>query len=172
MSSAIARNNREILNWPVVGSLLFEPSESSNAMISELRDTIRGIVRDLTRSRTLGESYSAILEQLDNLELDCSLPNWDGEDAAPVSGEAVVRAREFVEALPRDLPQPEITAGRDGEVLFDWIKDQKRMVTAYVTTSGLIRFVYINNQENDFGAFVFAGRVDPRLTIFILKLSE
>lgn len=180
MSSAIARERAEILNKPAAPSLVGEIVDTSNAVVNwfstaqtnSLDFFVWPSIHDLSHSRTLGESYSSILEQLEELEAQCSLPNWDGEGAEAVSPAAVVLAKCLAVLLAKDFPQPEVTVGKRGEVVFDWIENQKRMVTVYVAPSGLIRFAYVRDGGSDLGSFVFTGRVDPRLTTFIHKLSE
>jgi hypothetical protein len=175
MSSAVARDHTEILNRSASPSLIEELSGASNVVVYWLhspQDNINSAWSDLALSRTLGERYSSILGQLEQVETECSLPNWDAEGAEAVSPSAIVLAKSLGVLLAKDFPQPEVTAGKRGEVVFDWIENQNRMVSAHVTPSRVIRFTYVYGDNRGLGSFVFTGRVDPRLTTQIQRLNE
>lgn len=177
MSSAVARDHSEILNRSALPGLTGELSGASNAVFYGLYAPQNNVisawgVNDLTQSHALGERYSSILGQLEQVETEASVPNWDGEGAEAVSSSAIMLAKSLAVLLAKDFPQPEVTAGKGGEVVFDWIESQDRMVSAYVTPSRLIRFAYVSDHNSGLGSFVFTGRVDPRLTAQIHRLSE
>jgi hypothetical protein len=48
------------------------------------------------------------------------VPNWDGEDAEPITRETVEAARQFNQFLPRELSPPDIAPGADGTIGFEW----------------------------------------------------
>jgi hypothetical protein len=175
MSSAVAREHTEILNRSAWPSLTGEVSQASNAVVYwQLgpQNNVNTAWSDLAQSRTLGERYSSILGQLEQVETECSLPNWDAEGAEAVSPSAIVLAKSLAVLLAKDFPQPEVTAGKRGEVVFDWIESQNRMVSAHVMPSRVIRFAYACGDNRGLGSFVFTGRVDPRLTTEIQRLNE
>ncbi|MGA7538983.1 MAG: hypothetical protein WBW93_09460 [Steroidobacteraceae bacterium] len=65
------------------------------------------------------------------IQADCSMPDWDGEQAAPVSTEALALAQRvaalFYCFVPRDTPAPELLPDADGDVSLSWTRDRERM---------------------------------------------
>ena len=49
-----------------------------------------------------------------------SLPDWDGEDAAPVSAETIAYTRARLDELPDWLPDPAVAPGADGTIGLEW----------------------------------------------------
>lgn len=48
------------------------------------------------------------------------VPGWDGDEAEPVTVEALDRARELLDALPDWMPDPDVAPGADGSIGLDW----------------------------------------------------
>jgi len=67
---------------------------------------------------------------------ECSMTNWDGDGAAPVSAEAlrlVERvARLFYCYVPRNTPAPELIPEADGEVSLNWSRDLDRVFSVSI----------------------------------------
>lgn len=65
------------------------------------------------------------------IKADCSIADWDGEQAAPVSSEALALARRvatlFYCFVPRETPAPELIPEADGDVSLSWTRDRDRM---------------------------------------------
>jgi hypothetical protein len=65
------------------------------------------------------------------IKADCSVADWDGEQAAPVSSEALELARRvailFHCFVPGNTPAPELLPEADGEVSLSWTRDRDRM---------------------------------------------
>jgi len=47
-------------------------------------------------------------------------PNWDGDDAEPITSDTLAAARRFNQRLPRELPPADIAPGADGTIGFEW----------------------------------------------------
>lgn len=48
------------------------------------------------------------------------MPNWDGNDAAPITKETISGARRFNLSLPRELPPADLAPGADGTIGLEW----------------------------------------------------
>lgn len=95
------------------GSLVFDPPER----------------RDLKRA-------------LRELAKECTLPNWDGENAAGVEQATLASALRFVDALPMGLPEPEPSVHPDGELAFSWIGSKGHRLSIAVGPTGRITYAY------------------------------
>ena len=62
--------------------------------------------------------------------------NWDGEDAEPVTEDAVNFALKIVRKLPGNVAPPEIFSDPEGNIEFDWHLDNGTMFTISVGRPG------------------------------------
>jgi hypothetical protein len=67
---------------------------------------------------------------------ECSVPNWDGDQASPVSLEALnlaaCVAKFFYCYVPSETPAPELIPESDGEVSLSWTRDPNRMFSVSI----------------------------------------
>lgn len=73
---------------------------------------------------------------------DYNIPNWDGENAHPISTATIETARRFSRLLPRDTPAPDIAPGADGTIGFEWrmgSKEHREFVLIEVGVDNLVR---------------------------------
>jgi hypothetical protein len=162
MTSNAVNTDSFLYEFPEASSLLGELN--ANKVVSE------AVERLVVKSWSLAHNRLKALEKLQQIQQECSVANWDGEDADPISSEAITFAAEFIARLPIDFPMPELTASSKGEVVLDWIESQARMATVYLAPSGHVLFAWVYDGENNYGSYTFAGRVDPRLTSVVLRL--
>jgi hypothetical protein len=125
--------------------------------------SVNEVLSALCRSWTLSEKNREILKLLDEISEECSTDDWDGCGAVPVSNDALTKARDFIAAFPPDLPVPEVSASTSGEVLFDWIQNQDRMVTVAINGDARVSFASINGETSNHGSYIFTGLFDPRI---------
>lgn len=58
--------------------------------------------------------------RLKALYRECRLPNWDGYGAEPITPDTLELARQFCDALPEDVLEPEVCAEPDGGISLEW----------------------------------------------------
>lgn len=70
------------------------------------------------------------------ISADCSVPNWDGDQASPVTPEALNFARHVVKLfycfVPSNTPAPDVVPEADGEVSLTWTRDRNRLFSVSV----------------------------------------
>ena len=64
------------------------------------------------------------LKTLNEVYQKCSVENWDGYDAVPISPNAYSEATEVLKMLPSTLPMPEISPEPAGEIALEWYKSK------------------------------------------------
>lgn len=62
------------------------------------------------------------------------------DEATPPNIQAVIKAFEFINHLPKDLPIPELGFDNDGEVSIDWDYGNRRMFSVSVSASGALNY--------------------------------
>ena len=162
MTSNALNTDSFLYEFPEASSLLGDLN--ANKVVSE------AVERLVVKSWSLARNRLKALEELQQIQQECSVANWDGEDADPISSEAITFAAEFIARLPIDFPMPELTASSKGEVVLDWIENQTRMTTVYLKPSRQVVFAWVYDNESNHGSYMYAGRVDPRLTSTVLQL--
>ena len=76
-------------------------------------------------------------------------PDWDGEDADPVTEDTIKAAEKVIDELPGESGVPEISADPEGNVEFDWHLDNGTMLTVCIGQKGEIAIsgLYPNKAE-------------------------
>ena len=77
-------------------------------------------------------------KELKNLLETAGKPDWDGEDADPVTEDVIKAAEKVIDELPRDSGVPEISADPEGNVEFDWHLDNGTMFTVCIGQTGTV----------------------------------
>ena len=107
----------------------------------------------LTYDRT--ESLDAVLDAY----IEAAEPNWDGEAAEALSADALVRACQFVLALPDGMPEPEADPSPHGTVLFQWYAAPYRRLTVSVGDTDTVAFSALLGETRRRGTDTFGGEV-------------
>lgn len=95
-----------------------------------------------------------MLKTLNNLFLKCSIENWDGEKALPISFETYQEARKLIISLPSRVPIPDIFAEPNGDIAFEWYREIKHIFVISVEGQNKIAYSGI------FGENVIHGTID------------
>lgn len=112
-------------------------------------------------------SRRALKQALNELARDCSMPNWDGEGAAPVEQSTLASARRFVDALPMGLPEPEPGVHPDGEIAFSWIGGKGHRLSLAVGPTGRITYAYRRSPSKMNGTEWLGDRIPQALVEYI-----
>ena len=87
--------------------------------------------------------YHAAVHQLNEIAEDCSVADWDGHGAVPISYRMYRKALEFIEALPAGLPQPELIPEADGELALEWRGARGAMLSISLGANGRMTLLYL-----------------------------
>jgi hypothetical protein len=105
------------------------------------------LTEHVERSVALFGAKVGALNGLRSLAIECSLPDWDGYGAEPVSGDALERAEVFLRSLPDDLPLPELSVEPDGAVSLDWLPTRTRSFSVSIGESDRIAYAWIDGTD-------------------------
>lgn len=118
------------------------------------------------RSRSASETQSRRLETL----MANALVTAGHEDRA-VDSVCVIHALRFAQALPANLPTPEIVVEADGSIAFDWDLERRRNLTVTIKASGHAGYAALFGHEPIYGKAPMAGTV-PATIAFLLRRLE
>ena len=87
--------------------------------------------------RTLKETYDTHRQS-----------NWDGYGALPITEEAYIEAKRFLQLLPDDVVLPSISADPRGAVSFEWYKGQDWVFTLVTKGTGVVVYAGLIGKDN------------------------
>jgi hypothetical protein len=118
----------------------YVPSQGVSDQASRIRTLFSEVQERWKDSVALGHWREEIRDRLYQACTEALKSNWDGYDAQAVQPASVMKALEFIDALPKNLPTPEIAVDPDGEVSFDWYGGVRRQVSISVSPLGVLSY--------------------------------
>ena len=73
--------------------------------------------------------------------------NWDGSGAQTPAPDSIGKVAEFLAALPREIPDPDVIASTTGGVLLEWETDDVELLLSVVGSAFASAVVLIDNDE-------------------------
>ncbi|MBD3287591.1 hypothetical protein GF337_02205 [candidate division KSB1 bacterium] len=123
------------------------------------------IIIDNERSISFGQQRAKeVFQELNNIYEDCSKPNWDGYGAEPVDLDTYRESMRFIECLPQNILCPEVTPEPDGEISFEWFKNNQRIFSVSVGRNGELSYAGIYGISKAHGT-EFLGDELPKIII-------
>lgn len=92
-----------------------------------------------------------IRDEILDVGITCSKEGWDGEEAAPISTDAVDRALNLIYLAPDPICPPEVVPSADGEIAFEWRRGRDRILSLVPHRNDIIFSAILslpNNREN------------------------
>lgn len=84
-----------------------------------------------------------------------STAGWDGYDASPISWATIERALEFLAALPRSLPTPEIIPEATGTIAFEWQTSPSSVFSISIMDGYELAYAGLFGRGRTYGSEVF-----------------
>lgn len=143
-------------------SVLAPHGSAISTEANSIQQVTNSLMEFAERSEALSGAKSAAISEVYSLALECSLPDWDGEDALAVSLQTVQMAVDFIRALPNDIPIPELVPEPDGSISFDWIRSRNRVFSLSIGTNDRLAFAWLSGTDKGHGVARFNSRVVPQ----------
>jgi len=128
------------------------PGVYLDAFLSNSRDEKTNHATDwdkINLERTIDWTNRA-LESLDEVYEKCSVANWDGYNAQPISREAFFEASKLLRILPNSFPVPDIGPEPDGGIGLEWYKEKWFSFIVSVNGKNIITYVGRFGKNNHF----------------------
>lgn len=123
-------------------------TSSSARWLSERREEIR---KHLLTSFVVSRTTGSALSELNEVRVEAAEAGWDGHGARPISFDAYLYARRFLEALPTTAPSPEVSADPDGEISLDWVFGPRKALTLSIGSNGRCSYAWIRGKQKSRG---------------------
>jgi len=105
--------------------------------------------------------YDSLKSQLlDEISLQVkkySQPNWDGYDALPANIDSAAFALRIISDLEEGFPMPVIGTDPEGEITFEWIRDNLHSVSVSVSGTGMLHYASIHGEQISHGKIKYRG---------------
>lgn len=131
-------------------------------------DQIESGRRHLQASISFGMGGRHVFNELFAVAEECKIPNWDGQGAAPVSGESFYLAYRFLEALPLGTPVPSVGAEPDGHLTLEWYRSPRRTLSISVSPEGDLHYAALLGSSKTYGTEPFFGDM-PRVLLDLIS---
>ena len=106
-----------------------------------IKEQFEEIVYNNEKSISFGHhKANEVVQELNNIYEDCGQPDWDGYGAKPIDIETYHESLRFIDYLPKDIPCPELTPEPDGEVSFEWFKNNQRIFSVSIGRNGELSY--------------------------------
>ncbi|MBS1944726.1 MAG: hypothetical protein JST98_05870 [Bacteroidetes bacterium] len=135
---------------PAKAAMLFSRSISDDLLenrehLQQRNEQLAGTFRfsHLVTIRTDRTVLNEAIDELGNIRDECDQPGWDGHEALPVSYATYRKAIDFLEALPAELPMPEIVPENDGELAFEWRDERGQVLSVSLASNGRLTVLYM-----------------------------
>lgn len=150
--------------WFDIGSLSWPVGVSS-----ESAETTRQRAKEFSPDRQIPASFAwrdLLIEAIAEILQSCSVRNWDGYDAEPISHSLGQRAAELVRTLPEGIQRPTIVPEPDGDIAFEWHTKDNRLFSLSVTGTTLVYAGRFGGSFRQYGEEPFFGAI-PRTILDI-----
>jgi hypothetical protein len=121
----------------------------------------------MSLAATLKSNRSVTLsEELDDINRECSKANWDGYRARPVLKSLRRKVERFLDALPANIPDPEISADPEGEISLDWIYKKNKMFSICIGNKKIV-YAFIDGRRRSRGIEFFKKEIPETITLHL-----
>ncbi len=110
------------------------------------------------RAETYFPLLNAVLPEMQEVLAETSYPNWNGYGAEPVSMMSFERAKHFISLLPGSTPVPGVSASPSGQILLEWYRAPKQLLSVSVSPIGQLHFSALVGNEESYGVRDFVDR--------------
>jgi hypothetical protein len=153
--------------------LLVVSASAQSREARELRRSACEVMRGWSSSQALFGAKSLALSQLWALVEECAAPDWNGEQALPLSRLAAQQAQQFICALPDGLPLPEFAPEPDGSISLDWMPSRHRLLSLSIGESDRLPYTWIDGSDRGYAVARFDGeRVPQRIVEAIRAVAD
>jgi hypothetical protein len=121
-------------------------------------------------SVSLGASRKECLNQLLDVFSEAAAPGWDGNGAHPLESGAVNAAYLFINAIPSNVPMPEVGADPDGEVSLDWYVGPRRQFSISLGERNVLSYAGLFGSDKVSGSERFQGTIPRNLLDYIKRV--
>jgi len=121
------------------------------------------------KSNVVDINKQPLLNELFQIYQECSVNNWDGYDAQPISNEAYLEAEKLIRLLPPNIKKPEFIPEPTGEIAFEWYQGKRFIFVISVGGNNLITYAGLFGNTSKIHGTEYFGAKLPNIIIDNIK---
>jgi hypothetical protein len=130
------------------------------------------VIGDFRRTETFSRPIEETIAALMEVFKECSVEDWDGTGALPVSEDAVLDAAKLIYLLPSNMtfPMPSITAEPNGEIALEWYRGNRSIFVVSVSGKSEIIYAGLYGTNKTHGIEYFGSSLPPAIISNLKRL--
>jgi hypothetical protein len=156
-------------------SALLTLTQQGTAMSPEakaIKESALKLTKLTEESQSLFGAKAATILELQQMAMEYSDKDWDGNDELPISYKSLHNAVAFIRALPDGVPVPEVAPEPDGAISLDWIRSRHRIFSISVGNSDRLAFAWLDGTDKGHGVARFDGFTIPPRVLELIESVE
>ena len=113
------------------------------------------------KSFALFGKRNQILAEIYEMTEECSVENWDGYGAAPISESTLWNTILIIRLLPENFMLPEIAPEPDGSISLDWTRGHYQTFSLSIGESSQLAYAWLDGSERGHGVARFDFQMIP-----------
>lgn len=147
------------------GSAYSVEGQFTRAQVTKVWDALDNTV-------SLQTPHAGLLDELEALVVEHSVPGWDGQEAPSISYVTAQNAREFIKSLPASVSAPELAVDPDDAAIsFEWHGGFRKVFSVSIGMSGRLACAGLNGTDRWHAALAFDGERLPVLVLEGIRLT-
>jgi hypothetical protein len=118
------------------------------------------------------QHFDTAVQNLLSVYDKCSVVNWDGYGAHPISQETYRYAYRVLESIPSQFGMPECGAESDGHITFEWHKNPARTLSVSVNDTGELHYSALIGPAKVYGTEAFYGEFPSQLSELVQRVMR
>lgn len=130
------------------------------------------IVEEFRKTETFSRPLEETINSLTEVYKECSVEDWDGMGALPVSKDALSDAVKLIYLLPSNMtfPMPAITAQPNGEIALEWYRGSRAIFVVSLSGNSEIIYAGLYGPNKKHGIEYFGNSLPPEIISNLKRL--
>jgi len=113
-----------------------------------------------------------MIKQLKLLATQCSVIDWDGYGALPITRDVYERSNKFICCLPLSIEEPTLAADPNGYVAFEWYKSKSSVISICIDQDNFIQYAAIIGSSKKYGTEPFINGIPRNILELINEVIQ
>lgn len=145
-----------------------QPAIGNGDEAKAIQNGFREIQDHMQESCAIGLAGKGILDQLTHVYNECSVPNWDGDNALAIKYTSYLYAWNFLKSFPLDIAPLEIDAEPDGHINLEWYRSPRCILSISVDPDGYLHYAALVGNRKIYGSEKISSTV-PKLILDLIS---
>lgn len=129
-------------------------------------------IADFRQAAAFKQPIGELIDSLIEVYIDCSVEDWDGMGATPVTENTMLEAAKLIYLLPSSMtfPLPSITVEPSGDVALEWFRSDRSIFVVSVNGCGEITYAGLYGTNKTHGTEYLSNSLPPTIAYNLKRL--